>query len=668
MNSFFYSQVEKNDTNELLIDAVEKYVNETKEQVYIINKPLGEKKYTYDYEDKALVLLSPKHKIIFLDIGIDEELFEEYIDDFIEDLGSISDKFSYRDYIGRPKKWKREVVEDTTFTESFNVKELLENNKINDVALQRKSELLISLLTGSINDIETIKCDVPETLLDKVKRKIVLFDGDQTRFIYQKPRKHRINIQGLSGTGKTELLLHKLKEIYTESKDSKIMFTCFNKILASSLRKRIPDFFNFMKMDEQIKWNTKLWTVNAWGSKADINSGAYRYICDFYNVNFYRFSFTMNFDKACKLALEEINQIDTGFEYAFDYMLIDESQDFPESFFELCDKVTKNNIYVAGDIFQDIFDNNIENSTNADFLLSRCYRTDPRTLMFAHSLGMGLFETPKLNWLSDEEWKACGYIVENDGNNVNLSRESLRRFEDLDLENIESMKILAREDNSVQSIEKSILKIIKNIRKENNTVLAEDIAIIFVDGGKYVYNLADRLEFSIMEKFEWGVNKAYESKEKISDNIFISNKNNVKGLEFPFVICIANTIKSDLKYRNALYMMLTRSFIQSYLLVADSDTVIPDIQNGLNKINTKNYIETTTPTKSEQENIKNTIIQYKEENSISYKDFLTMIFNDLKIDSKCRKTLEKMISDVLENTFDQDLVVDFIETNKKFCK
>lgn len=44
-------------------------------------------------------------------------------------------------------------------------------------------------------------------------------------------------------------------------------------------------------------------------------------------------------------------------------------------------------------------------------MLDKCYRTDPRTLMFAHSIGMGLFEEPPLNWLRDEEWKACGYKV-----------------------------------------------------------------------------------------------------------------------------------------------------------------------------------------------------------------------------------------------------------------
>ncbi|MBX2913814.1 MAG: ATP-binding domain-containing protein [Cyclobacteriaceae bacterium] len=63
------------------------------------------------------------------------------------------------------------------------------------------------------------------------------------------------------------------------------------------------------------------------------------------------------------------------------------------------------------------------------------------------------------------------------------------------------------------------------------------------------------------------MNRAYESKSKVEDTIYITNPNNVKGLEFPFVICLTGTINDSYRYRNILYTMLTRSFLQSYLLV-----------------------------------------------------------------------------------------------------
>ena len=46
--------------------------------------------------------------------------------------------------------------------------------------------------------------------------------------------------------------------------------------------------------------------------------------------------------------IEDIPEAD--FIPALDYIIIDERQDFPDSFFELCEKVTKNKVYAAGDI------------------------------------------------------------------------------------------------------------------------------------------------------------------------------------------------------------------------------------------------------------------------------------------------------------------------------
>ena len=113
---------------------------------------------------------------------------------------------------------------------------------------------------------------------------------------------------------------------------------------------------------------------------------------------FQRYSVYMTFDKACLEALAELKKRENLIP-RFDYILIDESQDFPDSFIELCRLVSRGTLYVAGDIFQSIFDENITPTITPDYLLSKCYRTDPRTLMFAHAIGMGLFEQSKLRWL-----------------------------------------------------------------------------------------------------------------------------------------------------------------------------------------------------------------------------------------------------------------------------
>jgi len=107
-NSLFFNHVLENESNKPIISKFEEYIEKNpNEQIYLITAPLGEQKYQYKYENSALVILSPKHKIIFLDLKNDEDAFNEYCDDFIEDLNSISDKYQYKEHIGRPREWKK---------------------------------------------------------------------------------------------------------------------------------------------------------------------------------------------------------------------------------------------------------------------------------------------------------------------------------------------------------------------------------------------------------------------------------------------------------------------------------------------------------------------------------------------------------------------------------
>jgi superfamily I DNA and RNA helicase len=661
--SFFYLQAEKNERNASFIDHLETHCNELKQQAYVINRPLGDNKYSYSHDD-ALVLLVPKHKILFVNFSENKSSFESYVEDFIEDLGSISDKYRYKDVIGRPRHWADLVSTVKYEKDSFTIAELLQAQFIPDQGRQRICELLISLLTGSINDVEKVKAEIPEYLLDKVKQKILLFDGDQTRFVYQSQKKSPIWIQGLSGTGKTELLLHKLKEIYLDPSEPRIMFTCHNKILADNLKHRIPDFFNFMKVEQQIKWNERLWCVNAWGSQSSKDSGAYSYICEFYGLPFYRWSQSMPFERACSLAIEGLKKRDK-IEFAFDYMLIDESQDFPDSFFELCNLVTSSTVYIAGDIFQSIFDETITESIAPDYLLSKCYRTDPRTLMFAHALGMGLFEKKKLRWLEDAEWAACGYHSEKieDGNVYRLKRDPLRRFEDVDKETFPSVELVKITGNFYQSAANEIVRTIQNIKIDNPSVTVDDVGVIILDRNDATYLLADQLEQTVPRTIGWTVNKAHESKKKTKGTLFVSNRNNVKGLEFPFVICVTQQIFSSYGYRNSLYMTLTRSFLQTYLVLsADQNSILlPNIEQGLDKINNYGYIETTAPSEAEKMAIKTTIKH--SDSSISFYDFANRIFDEIGVLPLFRSDLLEAIKKVVGEEYEYDNVKEIAQFN-----
>lgn len=634
---------------------------DNKMQIYIIASPLGEK-YDYDYEDNAIVILIPKHKIVFLNLTQENEGFNYYCDDFIEDLNSISDKYKYKEYIGRPRDWKSKNTIRINSRDFNNFEEFLSLCRIDNKKDQRISDLLISLLIGSINDIEKIGADVPESLLEKVKKNIILFDGDQTKFIYQEFNNKTVTIQGLSGTGKTELLLHKLKDLYTSDDDNKIFFTCHNIALANTLSERIPSFFNFMKVEKQIEWNKRLWVNRAWGSRGDINSGLYSYICNFYNIPFLRYSPVTNYNRIFTEALsflENINEED--FQYAFDYILIDERQDFPDVFFNVCEKITRKKVFVAGDIFQDIFESLGDKVLDVDVVLNKCYRTDPRTLMFAHSVGIGLFEEKKLNWFDDEEWKAFGYILNREEDReLHLTREPLRRFEDVNLEEFTSVDIVRSTNVD------TVIDIINNLIKEDNNVGPNDIAIILLDDNNSIYNYIDVLTAKLNSTFGWFINRGHENKIKINNSLYISNPNNVKGLEFPYVICITSSIKKTYKYRNILYTMLTRSFIKSYLLLNDKQD-INVLEEGLRIINEEKYIKTIEPTETEKADIKNRLVSFLQKPQMSYEDFINEIFRSLEItDLERIDKIKDMLSNAPIEKFDKEKTTKFIQSVKDF--
>lgn len=424
-----------------------------------------------------------------------------------------------------------------------------------------------------------------------------------------------------------------------------------------------------MKVEQQIEWNERLWCTHAWGSLSDSNSGIYRYICEKYGISFQRYSRYMSFDQACRLALEHIAKNPIR-EKAFDFCLVDESQDFPDSFFQLCRLVTESTTYIAGDVFQSIFDENITFSVEPDFLLTKCYRTDPKTLMFAHALGMGLFEPKKLRWLEDPEWAACGYLVEKDlthGSYV-LKREPLRRFEDVDRSSVPSVTILKTSGPFQQTAVDQIIRCVNQIKLENRTVTADDIGVILLDPNEASFALADTLNIRIPRELGWKVNIAYESKRRIRDTLFISNKNNVKGLEFPFVICVTKRITGSYAYRNSIYMTLTRSFIQTYLVLSNESNVniLPTIEAGLIAINATGCITVNVPTQPEKDLISSTI-KYSAE-SESFFDMSHRIFEELNVLPIYRENLLDAVKKLFSEDFEYERLHEAIEFNYKIMQ
>ncbi|WP_145521331.1 DEAD/DEAH box helicase [Yersinia aldovae] len=630
-------------------ELINEYANQNKKQTYILCRPLSNEDVKYDY-DQAIAVFSSGVKPFFINVGDDSELFEEYQEDFLEDVSFLAEKFKYREKIGRKKSWY-------SLFEVLPYDNLDFNSLTVEIKESRVIDLIISLIVGSINDTSRINLEA-NNLLDTVKSKIILFDTDQTSFVFQSNLGKKSVIQGLAGSGKTELLLHKLKEVYSKNPDLKIAFTCHNKILASTMRSRIPEFFDFMRVEKQIEWGSKLFCFNSWGLSRDPFSGMYRYICHFYEIPFGGFG-NGDFDALCKKAIIDINNSGRSEKKALDYLFIDESQDFPQSFIDLCEMVTSKKIYVAGDVFQNIFMPISDNVNRADIVLKKCYRTDPKNLMFSHALGMGLYEEPVLRWLKKAEWDSCGYKYKQIDNRVELSRDPLRRFEDIPKDyKSTALHLLDQQDNGPAKI----IDIIKDIRRRHPTLDQGDIAVIFLDTAGYIYDVIQSLKLKVKQELGWDSNISHETKSKQDGKLFISNINNAKGLEFPFVICFAMKLVKKSTFRNALYTMMARSFLESHLVLSNDkeNPAMVNIQQGLDFLNVNNYMNVRLPSEQEIINQKDFIV-LDEPISISLmvKNFCADKNATPRLIAKITDRVKRMISE--DDEIDGDYVAQLIE-------
>lgn len=614
-NGLFFNSLSKSSDSRIinLIEEIKSFIDKNNIQVYLIDKILGVRnKLSYDIENVVYLAIPSYPILLIFDNSYSEEQIKNHLDDLKEDIGQLSVKYDYNYILDRPRKWDEEWFQFYSWN-NFNFESFIQNNKIEKLGDRRKIELLISLITGSINDIEKIGKDLPETILDKVKKQIMLLDGKQSHFIYDREFRNQVFIQGMAGTGKTELLMRKIKELYVGEENSRIAFTCHNKVLASEMKLRIEKFFNFMKVEEQIDWDHRLKVFHSWGSKYGEKVGMYSYICENYNIPYFNFKEAGTFDNACKYAINSLQQLENT-ESIFDYIFIDESQDFDQSFFELCKLVCKNTVYIAGDIFQSIFDETKESDLKADYMLDKCYRTDPRTLMFAHSIGMGLFEEPPLNWLRDEEWEACGYNVTRDFNKFTLTREPLRRFND-----VQSMNSIIVQSGCSDELHKMVLNNIKQLKADNCTIKPEDLGIIIIcNDYNSMIEFSYKLKNDLLLELEWNSTIGVETKYKESNSVYISNENNVKGLEFPFTISVLLTdVGTSIKLRNSLYMSLTRSFITSYLIM-NRDTVnqnfINIYEHASKEIIENGFLNLKEPTTEQIKNMKHKINMQKSDN------------------------------------------------------
>ena len=278
----------------------------------------------------------------------------------------------------------------------------------------------------------------------KLDRQIKVLDDDQEKVAIQIPPGPQ-RIRGLAGTGKTVLLAMKAANIHRHFPEKRILFTFHTRTLYNQTKRLIERFYGFHRNNLEPDWN-RIHIRHAWGSWN--RAGVYSDICDkqgvwpldFRTARSERYS--NPFEACCKHALE------LRIEPFYDYVLVDEAQDFPPQFFEVLYRLTRSakddmrQIYWAYDELQSLASNSLaipgpetlfgtDQHGNAfvqfdgqdyaggipkDLVLSKSYRCPHDVLMLAHAIGLGLYSAEGcIQMLENKEsWSAIGYEIDRD--------------------------------------------------------------------------------------------------------------------------------------------------------------------------------------------------------------------------------------------------------------
>lgn len=277
---------------------------------------------------------------------------------------------------------------------------------------------------------------------------IALLDEQQAKVAIQIPPGPQ-RIRGLAGTGKTVLLAMKAANIHHHFPEAKLLLTFNTQSLYNQARNLVTRFFRFYS-DVDPNWDV-LHIRHAWGGR--FRPGVYYDLCQRQGSDFLNYKTARARDAASPFRACCVSALQHRIQPIYDYVLVDEAQDFPKEFFPILYRLSTppHAVYWAYDELQSLASLEIPNPTELfglgedgkplvtldsegdddmerDLVLLKSYRCPQDVLMLAHGIGLGI-HNPRgpVQMLGDENsWRAVGYTIESGhlikGQNVTLFR------------------------------------------------------------------------------------------------------------------------------------------------------------------------------------------------------------------------------------------------------
>lgn len=477
-----------------------------------------------------------------------------------------------------------------------------------------------------------------------------MLDQNQFNGIYNKIDSH-MRIRGLAGSGKTILLVKKMAYTHFKNRELDLAYVFYTK----SLKQYVEELFKIYYKDfEKYKEPdmSKIHILHSWGGNQ--MKGFYSKLCEDNGLQCRTYVSAKNLSGSDKYeaVCEEVLKVTKGnIKATYNYVFVDEAQDFNLSFFKMALKTLRytGKLIYAYDELQAL------NSTVSmpgktdifghvecrDIDLSVCYRTPKEILVTAHALGLGIYKkkkdgTPDLvNMMEDYTiWRAVGY-KEKEGHLGYGKHVVLDRNEEIEYKPDECVEINSVSD-SQQQYEVVAREIIRLVNEED--VLLEDILIIDLSS----LNLQD--DFNEFKSVFYRIKREIEHEEY---KIHLVNKDNAikfkrigsipfttifraKGNEANIVFVInSHKMSNMLSYsRNRLFTAMTRAKFKTYVYGIESD-IMTSLNEEYQEIKEKNYmLDFTYPTR----------------------EVLRQMKSIAKVESKKMDTIQKVYKDVGNDT------------------
>lgn len=492
----------------------------------------------------------------------------------------------------------------------------------------KKNELIeiISLFQNTFSLIKTDKRNIERDgsigyCIKKRSEEIANFDENQFRGIYTNIDSN-LRIRGLAGSGKTIVLVKKMAYMHFKNPEADLCYVFYTISLKQYITKLFCDFYKeFVPYGEPDF--TKINIMHCWGGK--YNEGFYSKLCRESNNTPITYSIGLSLESISENLLDSVKYNLN----IYDYVFLDEAQDFGINFFHLALKSLKENgkLIYAYDEMQTLGDNKKSVPTKSEIFgnqdckdidLRTCYRTPKEILVTAHALGLGIYrdvEDPIVNMIEDiKVWESIGYEVVDGklkyGSYVKLDRKQI-------YSNLISDPIRFKKFSNSNEQYKYITNEIKSLI-ENEEVLAEDVLIIDLDEKNIKSNSSKFKEIfytslgeneNFFNNGEWinsinVVDKDNPKLFKLENTIAYTTIYRAKGNEANIVFILNSDAISSLEStsRNSLFTAMTRSKFLVYILDSNSSTKYDEeiqkvIENGYT-------LEFTYPTKAQLKRIR----------------------------------------------------------------